>query len=74
MIAGKVTAGKSRGITEGEQMPTATSQKWNRAWPVSQIDARGPKRHTQVGLCRPDQKRATEQQEYQPDITHENAD
>ena len=27
MIAGSVTAGKSRGMTEGEQMPTATSQK-----------------------------------------------
>jgi hypothetical protein len=28
MIAGNVTAGKSREITEAEQMPTATSQKW----------------------------------------------
>ena len=69
MIAGKVTAGKSRGSTEGEQMPTATSQKWNRAWPVSQIDAAAQSSDTQVGQCRPDQKRATEQQEYQPDIT-----
>ena len=71
MIAGKVTAGKSRGITEGEQMPTATSQKWNRAWPVSQIDGGGPKQDTYVRQCRPDQKRATEKQEYQPDIAHE---
>ena len=31
MIAGSVTAGKSRGMTEAEQIPTATSQKWNRA-------------------------------------------
>jgi hypothetical protein len=27
MIAGNVTAGKSRGITALEQIPTATSQK-----------------------------------------------
>jgi hypothetical protein len=31
MIAGNVTARKSRGMTEGEQIPTATSQKWKRA-------------------------------------------
>ena len=36
MIAGSVTAGKSRTITEGPQMPTATSQKWNTAWLQSQ--------------------------------------
>src|SRR6476660_8958841 len=37
---------------------------------AGQPDRRGgPKRHTQVGLCRLDEKRTTEQQEYQPDIT-----
>ena len=71
MIAGKVTAGKSRGRTEGEQMPTATSQKWNRAWPDSQIEAAAQSATRNARLCRPDQKRATEQQEYQPDIAHE---
>ena len=31
MTAGSVTAGKSRAITDGAQIPTATSQKWKRA-------------------------------------------
>ncbi len=36
MRAGRVTAGKSRAIADGPQMPTATSQKWKRAWLQSQ--------------------------------------
>src|SRR2546430_1397490 len=35
MIAGKVAAGKSRGITDGEQMPTATSPRWKTACAMS---------------------------------------
>ena len=35
MIAGRVTAGKSRGIADGEQMPTATSHRWNTACAMS---------------------------------------
>jgi hypothetical protein len=35
-IAGNVTAGKSRASAPVPQMPTATSQKWNSAWPASQ--------------------------------------
>jgi hypothetical protein len=31
MTAGSVTAGKSRAMTDGGQIPTATSQKWKRA-------------------------------------------
>ena len=31
MTAGSVTAGKSRAMTDGRQIPTATSQKWKRA-------------------------------------------
>jgi hypothetical protein len=31
MTAGSVTAGKSRAMTDGAQIPTATSQKWKRA-------------------------------------------
>ena len=31
MTAGSVTAGKSRTMTDGGQIPTATSQKWKRA-------------------------------------------
>src|SRR5262249_60777959 len=33
MTAGSVTAGKSRAITDGAQIPTATSQKWKRGEP-----------------------------------------
>src|SRR5262249_5922940 len=37
-IAGRLTAGKSRDRSDAAQMPTATSQTWNRAWPASQSD------------------------------------
>ena len=35
MIAGRVTAGKSRGMTDGEEMPTATSHRWKPACAMS---------------------------------------
>ena len=35
MIAGRVTAGKSRGMTDGGQMPTATSHRWKTACAMS---------------------------------------
>jgi hypothetical protein len=44
MIAGRVTAGKSWGNTDGEEMPTATSQVENGMRDEPQH--RGPSRYT----------------------------
>ncbi|WP_187640379.1 hypothetical protein [Bosea sp. F3-2] len=53
--AGSVTAGKSRGMTAGEQIPTATSQKWKSACAQSQdvAAAHSPTRRRGVKSPRP---------------------
>ena len=64
---GRKVAGKYRGGADADCHLPEVEQGV-----AGQPDRRGgPKRHTQVGLCRPDQKRATEQQEYQSDIAQE---
>ena len=56
MIAGRVTAGKSRAMTEGEQIPTATSQKWKRAWPKSQRVGAAQSKTRNCGRAAPTRK------------------
>ena len=52
-------------------MPTATSHKWNRAWPSSQIDGAAQSKIRERGCAAPARNRASEEQEDQPDIAHE---
>jgi len=58
MSAGRVTAGKSRGMAEAAQMPTATSQKWNRACADSHRVAAAHRPMRRSAFTRPTMKAA----------------
>jgi hypothetical protein len=69
-MAGSVTAGKSRAMAEGPQMPTATSQKWNSAWPQSQSVGAAHKMMRYCGRAA-DQKRSAQEQKDQANVADE---
>lgn len=52
-IAGKVTAGKSWDSAPVPHMPTATSQRWNNAWPASQRAAADQRGRRDAGRATP---------------------
>ncbi|WP_176733419.1 hypothetical protein [Bosea sp. BIWAKO-01] len=69
--AGSVTAGKSRGITAGEQIPTATSQKWKSACAQTQDVAAGPQPEASLGQDQAETEGDAEEELDHPDVANE---